>query len=64
MQAEREASQFYSKTSKQTKDPRGKDMLQQLSEFEMSHLQQIEGVGGIASGERGMGDLCGNILEK
>ena len=42
MRAEREASQFYSKTSKMSKDPRGRDMLQQLSEFEMSHYNRLK----------------------
>ena len=42
IQAEKEASQFYSKTSKMTKDPRGRDMLQQLSEFEMGHYNRLK----------------------
>ncbi len=42
MQAEKEASQFYSKTSKMTKDPRGRDMFQQLSEFEMNHYNRLK----------------------
>ncbi len=42
MQAEKEAFQFYSKASKKTKDPRGRDMLQQLSEFEMNHYNKLK----------------------
>ena len=29
------------KTSKKTKDPRGREMLQQLSEFEMNHYNKL-----------------------
>jgi len=46
MQKEREASQFYLKISKQTKDPRGKDMLEQLSEFEMNHYNKLKELAG------------------
>ncbi len=42
MQAEKEASQLYAKISKKTKDPRGRDMLQQLSEFEMNHYNKLK----------------------
>ncbi|OGP87055.1 MAG: hypothetical protein A2156_09225 [Deltaproteobacteria bacterium RBG_16_48_10] len=42
MQAEKEASQFYAKASKKTKDPRGRDMLQQLSEFETNHYNKLK----------------------
>ena len=42
MQAEKEASQFYSRASKKTKDPRGREMLQQLSEFEMNHYSKLK----------------------
>ncbi len=42
MQAEKEASQFYSRASKKTKDPRGREMLQQLSEFEMNHYNKLK----------------------
>lgn len=44
MEAEKEASQTYSKTAKRTKNPRGKDMFQQLSEFEMNHYQKLKGL--------------------
>src|SRR4030042_963818 len=44
MKAEREASQFYSKAAKMTKNPKGKDMFQQLSEFEMNHYQRLKGL--------------------
>ncbi len=40
--AEKEASQFYGKMSKKTKDPRGRDMLQQLSDFEMNHYLRLK----------------------
>jgi rubrerythrin/DNA-directed RNA polymerase subunit RPC12/RpoP len=42
MQAEKDASQFYGKISKKTRDPRGRDMLQQLSEFEMNHYNRLK----------------------
>ncbi len=42
MKAEKEASQLYAKMSKKTKDPRGKEMLQQLSEFEMNHYNKLK----------------------
>lgn len=42
MGAEKEASQFYAKASKMTKDPRGRDMFQQLSEFEMNHFNKLK----------------------
>ncbi|OGP60588.1 MAG: hypothetical protein A2162_05375 [Deltaproteobacteria bacterium RBG_13_52_11b] len=42
MEAEKEAYQFYAKSAKQTKNPRGKDMFQQLSEFEMNHYQKLK----------------------
>jgi len=44
MEAEKEAYQAYSKTAKMTKNPRGKDMFQQLSEFEMNHYQRLKGL--------------------
>jgi rubrerythrin len=42
MEAEKEAAQFYSKASKKTRDPKGRDMLQQLAEFEMNHYQRLK----------------------
>ncbi|MGD0916863.1 MAG: ferritin family protein [Thermodesulfobacteriota bacterium] len=42
MKAEKEASQYYSKAAKMTKNPKGKDMFQQLSEFEMSHYKRLK----------------------
>ena len=42
MEAEKEASQFYSKAAKNTRNPKGRDMLQQLSEFEMNHYQKLK----------------------
>lgn len=44
MEAEKEAYQTYSKAAKMTKNPRGKDMFQQLSEFEMNHYQKLKGL--------------------
>jgi len=42
MKAEKEASQFYAKAAKMTKNPKGKDMFQQLSEFEMNHYTKLK----------------------
>jgi len=42
MEAEKRASQFYSKASKKTKNPKGRDMFQQLSEFEGNHYQKLK----------------------
>jgi len=42
MEAEKEASQFYSKAAKKTKNPKGRDMFQQLSEFETNHYQRLK----------------------
>jgi rubrerythrin/DNA-directed RNA polymerase subunit RPC12/RpoP len=42
LKAEKEASQFYSKAAKMTKNPKGKDMFQQLSEFEMNHYNRLK----------------------
>ncbi len=42
MEAEKEAYQFYAKAAKQTKNPKGKEMFQQLSEFEMNHYQRLK----------------------
>jgi rubrerythrin len=44
IEAEREAFQAYSKAAKKTKNPKGKDMFQQLSEFEMNHYQRLKGL--------------------
>lgn len=44
MEAEKEAHQAYAKAAKMTKNPRGKDMFQQLSEFEMNHYQKLKGL--------------------
>ena len=41
MDAEREASQVYSRMSKKTRNPGGRDMFQQLSEFEMNHYRKL-----------------------
>lgn len=40
--AEREAYQTYAKAAKRTRNPKGKDMFQQLSEFEMNHYQKLK----------------------
>jgi rubrerythrin/DNA-directed RNA polymerase subunit RPC12/RpoP len=42
MEAEKEAFQLYSKAAKLTRDPRGKEMFQQLSEFEMNHYKKLQ----------------------
>jgi rubrerythrin/ribosomal protein S27AE len=42
METEKEASQTYAKAAKMTKNPRGKDMFQQLSEFEMNHYKRLK----------------------
>ena len=44
IEAEKEASQAYSKAAKRTKNPKGRDMFQQLSEFEMNHYQKLTGL--------------------
>jgi rubrerythrin len=44
MEAEKEAHQTYARAAKMTKNPRGKDMFQQLSEFEMNHYQKLKGL--------------------
>jgi rubrerythrin len=41
MDAEKEASQAYSRMGKMTRNPRGRDMFQQLSEFEMNHYKKL-----------------------
>jgi rubrerythrin len=42
MEAEKDAFQAYAKAAKQTKNPKGRDMFQQLSEFEMNHYQKLK----------------------
>jgi len=42
MEAEKQAYQFYSNAVKKTKNPKGKDMFQQLFEFEMNHYQRLK----------------------
>lgn len=42
IEAEKNAYQTYSKAAKMTKNPKGKDMFQQLSEFEMNHYQKLK----------------------
>lgn len=42
MEAEKEAYQNYSKMAKKTKNTKGRDMFQQLSEFEMNHYQKLK----------------------
>jgi len=41
IEAEKEAYQNYSKLAKKTKNPKGRDMFQQLSEFEANHYQKL-----------------------
>jgi rubrerythrin len=42
VEAEKNAYQTYSKVAKKTKNPKGKDMFQKLSEFEMNHYQRLK----------------------
>ncbi len=42
MEAEKDASQAYSKAAKKTINPKGRDMFQQLAEFEMNHYQKLK----------------------
>jgi len=44
IEAEKEAFQGYLKAAKRTKNPKGRDMFQQLSEFEMNHYQKLTGL--------------------
>jgi len=44
IEAEKEAFQAYSKAAKRTKNPKGRAMFQQLSEFEMNHYQKLTGL--------------------
>lgn len=44
IEAEKEASQAYAKAAKRTKNPKGKDMFEQLSEFEMNHYHRLTGL--------------------
>jgi rubrerythrin len=42
MEAEKKAYQTYAKAAKMTKNPNGKEMFQQLSEFEMNHYTKLK----------------------
>ena len=42
MEAEKDAYQAYSKAARETANPEGRDMFQQLSEFEMNHYQKLK----------------------
>jgi rubrerythrin len=42
MEAEKEAYQTYSRAAKKTKNPKGRSLFTQLSEFEMNHLQKLK----------------------
>ncbi len=42
MEAEMGAHRTYSKAARMTRNPKGKDMFQQLSEFEMNHYQKLK----------------------
>ncbi len=44
IEAEKEASQTYSRAAKRTRNPKGRDVFQQLSEFEMNHYQKLTGL--------------------
>jgi len=51
IEAEKNAYQSYSNAAKKTKNPKGREMLQQLSEFEMNHYRKLK-------------DLLGSLQEK
>ncbi len=42
IEAEKEAYQAYSKAAKRTKNPKGREMFEQLSEFEMNHYRRLK----------------------
>ncbi len=42
MEAEKDAYQTYLKAAKKTTNPKGRNMFQQLSEFEMNHYQKLK----------------------
>ncbi len=42
LEAEKEAYQTYSKLAKKTKNPKGREMFQQLSEFEINHFNKLK----------------------
>jgi len=42
MEAEKNAYQAYARAAKMTKNPRGKEMFQQLSEFEVNHYTKLK----------------------
>lgn len=42
MEAEKEAHQAYAKAGQMTKNPRGRDMFQQLAEFELNHFRKLK----------------------
>ncbi|MGO8991381.1 MAG: ferritin family protein [bacterium] len=42
MEAENNAAQSYSKAARKTRNPKGREMLQQLSEFEMNHYRKLK----------------------
>ena len=42
IEAEKNAYQSYSNAAKKTKNPKGREMLQQLSEFEMNHYRKLK----------------------
>ncbi len=44
IEAEKEAFQAYSKAAKRTRNPKGRDIFQQLSEFEINHYQKLTGL--------------------
>jgi rubrerythrin/DNA-directed RNA polymerase subunit RPC12/RpoP len=46
MEAEKGACEFYGNASKKIKDPKGKEMFQQLSEFEMNHFKKLKELSG------------------
>ncbi len=64
MQAEKEAYQFYLKAAKKTKNPKGKDMFQQLSEFEMNHYKRLKELSQSLADNKGWILYSGTALKK
>jgi len=51
MEAEKRACEFYGNASKKIKNPKGKEMFQQLSEFEMNHFKKLKELSGSLRGK-------------
>jgi rubrerythrin/DNA-directed RNA polymerase subunit RPC12/RpoP len=46
MEAEKRACEFYGNAAKKIKNPRGREMFEQLSEFEMNHFKKLKELAG------------------